>query len=356
MIATGLLGVAIEPERIRLVLIDAHGIRCTLDAQWHARDESVRDALLRSLSRLPRDVRTPRRAILLLDPTFVQIRELAGFPWVRDAARRAMLLQEGAHRWFLRRTGGLLTAGPVPDGVGLHWGCAYERSVVDDARGALLTAKIDVQVVASRDPVQAGTRDHTPADDQDDAEMLAGRVRQLAREADGFSLSPIAGGSLARASRARAAAVGLMVAAVIAALSYPLGLWVTASRLEGALETARPRLMELSPLQDSLSAGSSALAAIESRRETRISWITRLASLTAVLPDGTAATSLHADSTRGVLVVTGPRAGSIVDLLERVDGFGSPQLLSPVTTERLGERTLERAALSFALISSRRTP
>jgi hypothetical protein len=81
-----------------------------------------------------------------------------------------------------------------------------------------------------------------------------------------------------------------------------------------------------------------------------------LSDLTAALPAGTALVALRVDTAGGSLVALAPRAESVVQPLEKVQGLVSPQIVGPVTRETLLGRQLERVTIHFAIQPDRRAP
>jgi hypothetical protein len=80
-----------------------------------------------------------------------------------------------------------------------------------------------------------------------------------------------------------------------------------------------------------------------------------LADVTRALPEGNALVTFRVDSAGGMLIAIAPRAAGVVAALEAVPGTASPQIVGPVTRERIGERELERVTVRFLLTGDDRT-
>jgi hypothetical protein len=77
-----------------------------------------------------------------------------------------------------------------------------------------------------------------------------------------------------------------------------------------------------------------------------------LAEITRSLPDSSSLVAFQVDSTGlGSVVAVSPHAAAVVDAVERTPGLASPQIVGPVTRERVGGRTLERVSVRFQLIA-----
>ena len=72
-----------------------------------------------------------------------------------------------------------------------------------------------------------------------------------------------------------------------------------------------------------------------------------LAHLAATLPIGTAMTHLQVDSTGGSMVVLTSSTDGVMKGLAQSPLFVAPEIVGPVTRERVGNRELERLSLRF---------
>jgi hypothetical protein len=322
------LNIAVGRGLIRVDCIRGAEQRWTLEAEHDPGTTALGDELSALLSKAPEFGRTRPMATISLDESRVQVRRLEGFPAVDDPETRAQILCEGVRRWFLMRPGGLLTAGPLTHTDGSVWAAAFERSAVDELRAAAATAGIQVTRVVP-DPALVDER--------------CGGAIPLAWTDRRWEQRPVP------AARARRALIAITVGSAILLGAYPTALWHTHIRLAESASASSVLATRNARLAVDLAAVTSRLDAIADWREYRMSWVSVLASLSTALPAGTAAVTLRADSTTGVLVVVGPRAGSVVDALEAVADLGAPVLVGPVTSEMIGGEMMERATIGFSI-------
>lgn len=364
MSAREMLGIAVEPDVIRVACMRGEELVWTLESDVEG-DATLGEALTTLLARAPAQARAPRRAVVAIGSPLVQIRRLDGFPATETAAVRERILAEGIRRWFLLRTGGLLAAGPVAAPDGASWGAAYERSAIDEIRAATAASGVMVlqlvpsEVLLASTPLERiGTSNAVvPADatspDSDSrhvAEAIA--AARLGLRGEIAPLALVTESSPADAisrTRARVAISVAAIAAVSMLLAYPASLWRTHARLTRETASVNASLEADAVRATELARTSEALDAVARRRATRVSWITPIAELSQALPPGTAAVTLRADSTKGVVVLLGPRAGAAVDQLDAIRSLVSPVLLGPVTSEVVAGELMERATISFTI-------
>jgi hypothetical protein len=326
------LEITVRRDLLRVSRLRGTELRWSLEAERHPGTLALGDELAALMSKAPDRGRGRILATISLDPSLVQIRRLEGFPAVEDPETRVSILREGVRRWFFMRAGGLLTAGPATLPDGSVWGAAFERSAVDGLRAAAEAAGVQVARVVSEE----ASLD----------ERLAGAAA-LALTDERAQQRPIP------PARARGALLAVAIGFAILLGAYPAALWSIRSNLAASLAAPSVAMATNARLATDLADVTLRLDAIAERREHRVSWVSSLATLSSLLPSGTAAVTLRADSSSGVVVVVGPRAGAAVDAFDMAPAFASPVLVGPVITERIGGTMMERATIGFTLAGRR---
>lgn len=96
---------------------------------------------------------------------------------------------------------------------------------------------------------------------------------------------------------------------------------------------------------------TAALGALASFSQSRRSLTLLLAQLTRALPEGSALIAFQVDSAgTGNVVAIGPHAAAVVDAVERVPGFASPEIVGPVTRETASGKHLDRVMIRFHVV------
>jgi hypothetical protein len=328
------LEITVRRDQLRMSCLRGTELRWTLESERDPGTVALGDEFAALLSKAPDRGRGRPLATITLDSSLVQVRRLEGFPTVEDPETRASILREGVRRWFLMRAGGLLTAGPLTLPDGSVWGAAFERSAVDGLRAAAEAAGVHVARVV---PEEASLD-----------ERLAG-APALALTDERAHQRPIP------PARARGALLAVASGLTILLGAYPAALWSTRSNLAASLAAPSVAMATNARLAADLADVTLRLDAIAERREHRVSWVSSLAALSSLLPSGTAAVTLRADSSAGVVVVVGPGAGTAVDALDTAPAFASPVLVGPVITELIGGTMMERATIGFTIAGRRGT-
>jgi general secretion pathway protein L len=145
----------------------------------------------------------------------------------------------------------------------------------------------------------------------------------------------------------------LCALALIAALLAPaVAATMIDRKARAELASIARQRAEASRVHENLRQVTAALAQVSGLTEGRRSMLELLAQLTAVLPEGSAITTLRVDSARGTLVVLTPRATEVVSQLDTVSLLVTPEIVGPVTRETNGGRELERVTLRFLLAAN----
>src|SRR6185312_11487413 len=101
------------------------------------------------------------------------------------------------------------------------------------------------------------------------------------------------------------------------------------ARIESSARAARTGANELAQT-------TAALRALGNYSDSRRSMVLLLAEITRSLPDSSSLVAFQVDSTGlGNVVAITPHAAEVVDAVERTPGLASPQIIGPVTRERI---------------------
>jgi type II secretory pathway pseudopilin PulG len=389
------LGLGIGRDRISAVLIVRGSIRW---AAWAPRqpDTSLADAIASLLAACPRRRVYPLGAIAALGPTVSQLKCLTDLPPIGAASAIVALVRENTGRFFLRNGVPLLVSGAHIESASRVWIAAVDAPVVADVAAGCRRAGITLQaIVPSAVALRHAIRDRSitwidgdvrldiaygdnaptsvrrapangaalgvprlvstlsefgePARDAIDAAGAALTPRNepvVVRAADA---TPRAVPSRRRLARAAAACV----VAIAAALVLPGVVASFAARRDAAAQARiESRASASRSDANALAQTTAALRALADFSNSRQSMVLLLAEITRSLPDSSSLVAFQVDSTGlGSVVAVSPHAAAVVDAVERTPGLASPQIVGPVTRERVGGRTLERVSVRFQLIA-----
>ena len=389
------IGLGVGADAIRAV-----GVRRGV-VQWAIElprddDTALTVQLIALLARVPRNYAGwPRTSVVAaIGPGLVCTKRLSGFPEVADHRIAAQLVREGASRFFLGSTGPVVTSvGTL--GSGDPWAAAFEGLVVDAVAAACDVARLRLEVVVPAVAVLGASVEGDALDwtDGESHVQLRFAQRKLAeihrahsaaaeqqhspfvpalealgddrmRFADAYAAAtsgpaawelraPRADATPAQTSRSRVrgrVAVGLCAVAFAAALLAPaLAAGATGRRARAELASIATHRAEAARVHGNLALVTAALAEVASLAQGRRSSLELLAQLTAVLPEGSAITTLRVDSTRGTIVVLTARATEVVSQLDTIGLLVTPEIVGPVTREVISGRELERVTVRFGL-------
>lgn len=389
------IGIAVGYDCVRAVVVRGSSVRWAGEARYEGTTD-LAEAIASLLGEATRRRWFGRRSVFAaIGPTAVQVRLVSGLPAVEDSRLLAGIVREGAARFFLRNGAPLVTSGVHVVAPGRAWAAAFDepvvRAVVDGCAAARARLRAVIPAVAvlgpglvgeeicwSDGPVRAEVRfaGGVLADVRRwraDASVEA--VEPVAREAlaqlgdrawrfadaygaavlhprDGLVLEPGRGPSAGPSvSRRR-----LLVAAsafVLAGLGAALAPGIAAER---AGRRAAVRLAELAEGRRTAAAAEAqlrlidevltSLAAFDASRRPVLPLLAEIADL---LPPHAALISFEVRGTDGIVVAVAPQAGDVVVALERIEGIANPEIVGPVTPERIGEDELERVTIRFRL-------
>lgn len=388
------LGLAIANDRVRAVAVRAERVVWFGEAELESHDR-IADVVAKLLSAALRGRMRRPSVVVAIGPSFTQTRVIGGLPPMKDTTVLARIIREGTSRFFLQNGIPLVTGNVRVIEPGRVWASAFDEPVVNAAIAGCRAARFRVRAVvpttavlgaafevdqllwgdgpvhaeieiAHGDVIAVRRRPHVLAEDHaypSTREALSKIGVDAWRFADAY-------GAAVRASNPPLALKPgrgdfapsevprwrLGVAAMLA-----LGASVVALAAPGFVAQARARAAEarLAELAEARSVAVVAetqlarfttvlneVAAFDAERR---SITMLLADITRVLPDGNAIVTFRVDSAGGTIVAVAPRAAGVVAALEDVPGIVSPQIVGPVTRERVGERELERITVRFLL-------
>jgi hypothetical protein len=145
------------------------------------------------------------------------------------------------------------------------------------------------------------------------------------------------------------------MASAAAALAAPglaaLYTGVKTNRALDSLQTAASAVARASYALRRISAEEATVARfVNSRR----SFTMLVGALSVALPDSTAITSLHVDSTGGTAVVLSPAGAQVLGALDSLPDVLAPQIVGPIASQSVGGAPLQRIAIRFRFPNSAR--
>ena len=391
------IGIGIGVDSVRILGAHAGAVAWVLESGPGIATGSLAEELRLLAERMPLTTRERHsaRTVVAFGPSHVQVRRLEGLPSVDDPTVLAEIVRENARRWFLGASTAPLTSQVVRFADGAHWGAAFDPVIVDAVLSACRAAGIPsvASVPAATVVSAAGDTETFVWEDggerfvvrtQDERIQTVERVESgtaieppvrvsatifslgesAHRFADAFGAATLdearftsrlairtksAPAANVPRGRARAAMMALSAATVAALFAFPLASGVANARATARLSALAAAEAGAARVDRELFDVSATLERVAMRQQRHRSWIGMLARLTEALPAGMAIVTLRVDTLAGVLVVLGPRAGTIVDRLEDVRGIVAPELVGPVTSETVVGSSLERATVRFTL-------
>lgn len=388
------LGLGIGRDRISAVLISGGSVRWAV-CRPRQPDAPLADAIASLLAECPRRRVYPVSAIAALGPTVSQLKCLTDVPPLRDAKEFAALVRENTGRFFLRNGVPLLVSRAYVESATRIWIAAMDAPVVADVAAGCRRAGIALRaVVPSAVVLRHAIRDTTITWIDGDVRLdiaygdnaptsvrrapangavpefpqLVGALSELGAdardviEAAGAALMPRNESVVVRAndatpravpSRRRLTRAALACAvAIAAALVAPGAVASVAARRDRAAEARIGSRAHASRSDaNALAQTTAALRALADVSNSRQSMVLLVAEITRSMPDSSSLVAFEVDSTGlGSVVAVSPHAAAVVDAVERTPGLASPQIMGPVTQERVGGRTVERVAVRFQVI------
>lgn len=387
------LGLGIGRDRVSAVLLARNGVRW---AAYRARsqDVSLADTLAPLLAECPRHRLFPAMVIAAVGPSVSQLKCLTELPPLRDAKAVEALVHNNIGRFFLRNGVPLRVSKPLVESAERVWVAAVDAPVVMDIATACQRAGLSLQmVVPSAVAFRRAIRGRSISWNDGDVRLdiaYGENAPAIARRVPGSDESPdipalvdvlaALGDSAPHTIDAAAAAlthrderivirctddlstgvkrrhvmrgaIACCVAALLAISSPGVaaaiaqrGARLREAGIERRARTARSEENELARVTASLRT----LTAFQDARRSMTGLLARIARS---LPDSAAIVALQVDSTgSGSVVAIARNAASVVDAVERTPGLASPQIIGPVTHERIGGRTIERVTVRFQLL------
>jgi hypothetical protein len=385
------IGLVVASDELRAILV-RDGTVC-----WAARSGRVLDSALSAqikdlLAQAPVDRWRRPRVTGAVGPSASQVKRLQGLPPVEDPAALALIVSEGAGRFFLRNGIPLDTGGVRIVESGTAWAAAYERPMIAEiaagcrAAGFRLRAVVpSVVALAAVATTESGSWDD--GDVRVEFSAAAGTlasVRRVAADApvmplaaappalaslgaDGWRFSdaygavtiassePLAlrpaGSVNAPSSRRDVARAGIAcaIAALLAAAAPGFGAQIDRARASRDLALLSATARDAAGADEELRRMSRALAESDAFAASRRSPTELLGGLALALPAGAALVLLRVDSAGGTLVMLAPHAARAIAALDSVPGITAPEIVGPVTRETIANRAVERVTVHFRL-------
>lgn len=389
------LGLGIGRDRISAVLISGGSVRWAV-CRPRQPDAPLADAIVSLLAECPRRRLYPLGAIAALGPTVSQLKCLTDVPPLRDAKEIVALVRENTGRFFLRNGVPLLVSGANVESATRIWIAAIDAPVVAEVAAGCRRAGIALRAVvpsavvlrhaicdttitwidgdvrldiAYGDNAPSSVR-RAPANGAvPEFPQLVGALSEVkadardAIDAAGAALMPRNEAVVVRATHATPRAVPsrrrLARAALACAVAITVGLvapGVVASFAARRDVAAEARIESRARVSrgdaNALAQTTADLRALTGFSNSRQSMVLLLAEITRSLPDSSSLVAFQVDSTGlGSVVAVSPHAAAVVDAVERTPGLASPQIVGPVTRERVGGRIVERVAVRFQVIA-----
>lgn len=388
------LGLGIGRDRVSAVLMVGQSVRWVAH---HPRqpDTPLADAVALLLAECPRCRLLPVCAIAALGPSVSQLKCLTDLPPIADSKALVALVRENTGRFFLRNGIPLLVSGVHVESPTRVWVAAVDAPVVADVAAGCRRVGISLgAVVPSAVALRHAIRDTSIAwidgDVRWDIAFREGSplsVRRSSSNGDVPNLPALvstlstlgddavhtldaAGAALTRRSEAISVRVGdaahaapsrrrLMQAALacfagcVVALASPGIIAIVAQRRDRANEArieSRARAARIGA--NELAQATATLRALTDYADSRRSMVLLLAEITRSLPDSSSLVAFQVDSTGlGDVVAITPHAADVVDAVERTPGLASPQIIGPVTRERIGSRIMDRVTVRFQIVA-----
>lgn len=391
----GALGISVESTGVRIVHLVRGRISWAVEVPVEPGEPDLAGALSAALREIPGGTRRVARcrAVIGLGAEHARIRRLDGLPAINEMGTLSALVRESPRRWFVL-DGAIPTTGEVCRlADGSPWSFAFDARL-----GQALAAECEKVGISPYAIVHAGTvldlaieetgfvwRDGPGAID---VRMEGGELHSVAQfaepaaEATNLSFrAPAAalgdaatrfavavGASLAAARvarlrspfrfrtatnaavprwRARLAQVALAFSTLLALGAFPLSSFVSRAASQRQLSKLSTVAGPAIAAEVQLAAVTDSLSAIDRRRAESRSSVILLSRLAQSLPQGAAIVAVRIDTTQGVVVVLGPRAGTMADRIAEIPGVIAPELVGPILSEVANGATRERATIRF---------
>lgn len=388
------LGLGIGGRRVSAVLIDGDTVRWAA-ARPRTEDEPLAHTIGALLAACPRSRLRPPIVVAAVGPAAAQLKLVTDLPPLAQRTALAAVVREHASRFFLKNGIPLLFSEVRTISPTSVWIASFEEPVVRDAivacndagltlrmvtpaaialrlattESAILWNDDDVDLVISYvDGIPAIARS-APSTERPHAlprflpafAALIGREAELMDAAGAARvprMEPIAlrgqGLRLTKEPTRRRLAVSgaVCVAAIVSVLLVPAIASWHVTRQAHVLDAAVQRQVRGAERDArELASVTSALGALAAFTQSRRSLTLLLAQLTRALPEGSALLAFQLDSAgTGSIVAVAPRAAAVVDAVERVPGFASPEIVGPVTREAAAGKQLDRVTVRFHVV------
>ncbi|MGH7649081.1 MAG: PilN domain-containing protein, partial [Gemmatimonadaceae bacterium] len=388
------LGLGIGGGRVSAVLIDGDAVRWA-STRPRVHDEPLTHTIGALLAACPRSRFRPPIVIAAVGPAAAQLKLVTDLPPLAQPSVLAAVVREHASRFFLKNGIPLLFSDVRTISATSAWIASFEEPVVRDtiaactdagltlglvtpAAVALRLATSDLAILWYDDDVDLAVRYANGAPASARSAPSTGAPREVPRFLSAFAaltgreaeLMDAAGAArVPRAepialrgqalrltkepSRRRLAVSGAVCAgAIIAALLVPaIASWRVARQAHVLDAAVQQQVRGAERDARELASVTSALGALAAFTQSRRSLTLLLAQLTRALPEGSALLAFQVDSAgTGSIVAVAPRAAAVVDAVERVPGFASPEIVGPVTREAAAGKQLDRVTVRFHVV------
>ncbi len=385
------IGLAVASDELRAVLV-RDGTVLWAGRSGRTADAPLPDQVRDLLAQAPARRWMRPRVTGAVGASASQVKRIEGLPPVSDAAALALIVREGAGRFFMRNGIPLETSGVRPVEAGAAWAAAFERPIIAQieagSRAAGLRVRAIVPAVVAL--ARANADAHAQWDDGDcriEFTVSAGELRSVRRIVagnvpelpsvpaalaslgdDGWRFADAYGASLvpdseplairprgaihAEISRRRLtiAAAACVLAAFLAAAAPGIGAAIDRARAEREFAQLSPHVRAAAVSAEELHRMTRALAESNALAASRRSPTALIAALALALGSGSALVTLRADSAGGMLVLLAPHAARAIAALDSVPGLIAPEIVGPVTREVMGKSEVERVTVRFRLV------
>ena len=388
------LGLGIGRTRVSAVLVDGDTVKWAASRPL-ADGEHLADDVRMLLKSCPRSRLRPPIVVAAIGPAASQLKLVVDLPPLAESKAIAAVVREHASRFFLKNGVPLVFSGARAASPTSAWVAAFEepdvRAVIDGCRAVDLTLHLVTPTavalqfatlaraivwrddtvamsVSYADGAPASVRSSNSSEGEQalpeavpffraiqdqfaDVMDAAGAARVPHREP--IALRGPAIRSTAKPSRRRVAiSAAVCVGAIVLALLVPFAASMRVERSARARDAAlHARLRGAERDARDLANATAALGALASFSQSHRPFTLLLAQLTRALPEGSALLALQIDSAgSGSIAAIGPHAAAIVDAVERVPGFASPEIVGPVTRESVAGKQLDRVTVRFRLV------
>ncbi|HEY7877798.1 MAG TPA: hypothetical protein VIC55_06220 [Gemmatimonadaceae bacterium] len=389
------LGLGIGQERVSAVLFVGETVRWVA-ARRRGEGVALSDSLRALLAECPRSQFMPMRVIAAVGPSTTQLKRVTDLPLLSAPRALAAVVREHAGRFFLKNGVPLVFTAAWVESPGCIWIAGFEepdvtaiiaacrdarlpvsaivptavalRCVVDESQITWADGDVSVKITyAERRLVQvrripsAGPAPGLPLFVESVASLgaqaahvmdAAGAARTPSTEALALHTRHLDHRETPTRRRSTLVAVSCTVAISLAVLSPGIAASLVLRRAEARATVIGPRAAAAEKDARMLDSTSAVLDALAAFANSRRSMTLLLAEVTRALPDSSTLLALQIDSSgTGNIVAVASHAAAIVDAVERVPSFTSPEIVGPVTHESLGGHTVERVTVRFRVLA-----